>query len=104
MEDESLKDFEYLSYLSRSKKMKRLDEPNELWKESITNNLVQYGPELPPEPEPIEEVSEEERLRRYSICQSCVFFERSSTTCKKSGCNVEYKSRHASYDCPWGEW
>ena len=95
---------EVLKQQRKPKSGRSLDESEGLWKLPVGDSPVELGPELPPEPEPIEEVSEEERLRRYSICQSCVFFEKVSTTCKKSGCNVEYKSRHASYDCPWGEW
>ena len=80
------------------------DQSEGTWKPVIGDSPVELGPELPPEPEPIEEVSEEERLRRYSICQSCAFFEKVSTVCKKSGCYMENMSRRASYDCPWGEW
>jgi len=47
-------------------------------------------------------VSNEERDRRFSICQACEFF--TGTTCRKCGCIVSFKTRLETEHCPVGKW
>jgi hypothetical protein len=49
-----------------------------------------------------EAVSEEERIRRYSLCQECQWFK--NYRCMQCGCFMKIKSKFAAMRCPIGLW
>lgn len=48
--------------------------------------------------------SEEERNKRFSICEACEYFNKSNTTCDKCGCYLEKKTAWRTSSCPIGKW
>jgi hypothetical protein len=44
----------------------------------------------------------EEIERRMAICQGCEFF--TGKSCKKCGCNINFKARLETEHCPIGKW
>lgn len=48
--------------------------------------------------------SEEERNKRFSICEACEYFNKSNTTCDKCGCYLEKKTAWRTSSCPIGRW
>jgi hypothetical protein len=49
-------------------------------------------------------VSDEEQARRLEICEGCEFFRQSDKRCSKCGCQLNWKSRLASWHCPIEKW
>ena len=49
-------------------------------------------------------VSEEVKLSRMAICNSCDDFNTTVKTCKQCGCYMPAKSSFASASCPIGKW
>lgn len=49
-------------------------------------------------------VDAETGFQRFSTCQSCEHFEKSSNRCKQCGCFMKTKTQLASASCPVGKW
>jgi hypothetical protein len=49
-------------------------------------------------------LSEEEKNKRISICNSCEFLFTPTRNCKKCGCFVDGKAVLAISDCPINKW
>lgn len=49
-------------------------------------------------------LSKEEAERRQNICNSCPFFENSSSRCTKCGCYLAVKTYLKAEHCPIGKW
>ncbi len=49
-------------------------------------------------------LSKEEAERRQNICNSCPFFEKSSSRCGKCGCYLAVKTYLKAEHCPVGKW
>lgn len=49
-------------------------------------------------------VSDEEKNRRLSICNSCEFFIRDQERCSKCGCYMAVKTYLKAESCPVGKW
>jgi ribosomal protein L32 len=49
-------------------------------------------------------VSEEVKLSRLDICNTCDDFNRTVKLCKQCGCYVPAKAMFASAECPSGKW
>lgn len=47
-------------------------------------------------------VSQEERDRRMDVCKGCEFLK--GSRCAKCGCNMNFKTRLVSGNCPIGKW
>ena len=50
------------------------------------------------------EKDQEEVARRYSICEQCPAFRKTTQTCKKCGCFMKLKTRLHDAHCPIGKW
>ena len=51
-----------------------------------------------------EYVLNQEREKRYSICQSCDKFIKLTTQCKECGCFMKLKTKLYNASCPLGKW
>lgn len=49
-------------------------------------------------------VEEEVQNQRYDICLTCENFIPITTTCKKCGCFMKFKTKLKSGSCPIGKW
>jgi hypothetical protein len=52
----------------------------------------------------IENVSDNERDRRYDLCIDCPEFIRLTKQCKQCGCFMNLKTRLSNASCPLGKW
>jgi len=49
-------------------------------------------------------VSQEVKIERLNICQTCDNFRQNTKTCKKCGCYMPAKATFATSACPKGFW
>ena len=49
-------------------------------------------------------VSKEEKERRYSICKSCEFYNKTRDMCKKCNCIMSFKTKFEKTNCPINKW
>jgi hypothetical protein len=49
-------------------------------------------------------ISEQEKNKRYLLCESCEFFDSPSKRCKKCGCFLKIKTGMRGQHCPIGKW
>lgn len=49
-------------------------------------------------------VSQDVKLQRLNICNSCNNYRKNTKTCKKCGCYMPAKATFASSECPAGLW
>lgn len=52
----------------------------------------------------IEQVDDEVRNKRLSLCLGCEHLIKLTTQCKKCGCFMASKTKLANADCPVGKW
>ena len=48
--------------------------------------------------------SDVEIEKRISICESCEFYIKSTTNCKKCGCFMKIKTKFKAMSCPIQKW
>jgi hypothetical protein len=48
--------------------------------------------------------SDDEIEKRISICESCEFYIKSTTNCKKCGCFMKAKTKFKGVSCPIMKW
>lgn len=48
--------------------------------------------------------SDVEYEKRISICESCEFYIKSTTNCKKCGCFMKIKTKFEGLSCPIQKW
>ena len=55
-------------------------------------------------PTSLDLASDVEIEKRISICESCEFYIKSTTNCKKCGCFMKIKTKFKAMSCPIQKW
>ena len=55
-------------------------------------------------PTTLDLASDVEIEKRISICESCEFYIKSTTNCKKCGCFMKIKTKFKAMNCPIQKW
>ena len=55
-------------------------------------------------PTTLDLASDVEIEKRISICESCEFYIKSTTNCKKCGCFMKIKTKFKAMSCPIQKW
>lgn len=55
-------------------------------------------------PTTLDLASDVEIEKRISICESCEFYIKSTTNCKKCGCFMKIKTKFKGLSCPIQKW
>ena len=55
-------------------------------------------------PTPLDLACDVEIENRISICESCEFYIKSTTNCKKCGCFMKIKTKFKAMSCPIQKW
>lgn len=53
---------------------------------------------------PLRIASDDEIEKRIAICESCEFYIKSTTNCKKCGCFMKMKTKFKDMSCPIMKW
>jgi len=81
--------------------MEEKKTPWQLYKESKAKGESQFYDILKPS---TEWASEEETLKRYTICKTCPDFVKITKQCKNCGCFMPTKTKLQNTSCPIGKW